>query len=192
MPHPSAFCAQGWDSTTANPLGFCPTVLSIERPKISPERDTGNRTAVSLTGSNGLDPLTCCSTTSPTARQFRGDEPTRRRLLLAKIAEAASAGVDYIQLREKDLSTRDLQSLAENSFAPSAKREQQRPTANRSPYQLPHRRRPSRWRRRRSPPLQRRLPRGSPPYLGLMWRGPRPREAKHRGVLSQPRRCGPC
>jgi thiamine-phosphate pyrophosphorylase len=47
--------------------------------------------------------------------QFRGDEPTRRRLLLAKIAEAASAGVDYIQLREKDQSTRDLQSLAENS-----------------------------------------------------------------------------
>jgi thiamine-phosphate pyrophosphorylase len=31
---------------------------------------------------------------------------------LAKIAEAAHAGVDYIQLREKDLSTRDLESLA--------------------------------------------------------------------------------
>jgi len=46
--------------------------------------------------------------------QFRGDEPPRRRLLLAKIAEAASADVDYIQLREKDQSTRDLQSLAEN------------------------------------------------------------------------------
>ncbi|MGB8986857.1 MAG: thiamine phosphate synthase, partial [Candidatus Sulfotelmatobacter sp.] len=29
-----------------------------------------------------------------------------------KIAEAASAGIDYIQLREKDLSTRDLESLA--------------------------------------------------------------------------------
>ena len=36
--------------------------------------------------------------------QFRGDGPTRRRALLAKIAEAARAGVDYIQLREKDLS----------------------------------------------------------------------------------------
>jgi len=43
---------------------------------------------------------------------FAADEPTRRRLLLKKISEAASAGVDYIQLREKDLSTRDLESLA--------------------------------------------------------------------------------
>src|SRR5271167_2831846 len=32
--------------------------------------------------------------------------------LLDKIAEAATQGVDYIQLREKDLSTRDLESLA--------------------------------------------------------------------------------
>jgi len=115
MPHPSAFCAQGWDSTTANPWDSALRYYPVERPKISPERDTGNRTAVSLTGSNGLDPLTCCSTTSPDRTQFRGDEPTRRRLLLAKIAEAASADVDYIQLREKDQSTRDLQSLAENS-----------------------------------------------------------------------------
>ena len=43
---------------------------------------------------------------------FAFDEPTRRRRLLEKIAEAARAGVDYIQLREKDLSTRDLESLA--------------------------------------------------------------------------------
>jgi thiamine-phosphate pyrophosphorylase len=43
---------------------------------------------------------------------FPGDEPTRRRLLLEKIQEAARAGVDYIQLREKDLPTRDLESLA--------------------------------------------------------------------------------
>jgi thiamine-phosphate pyrophosphorylase len=43
---------------------------------------------------------------------FPGDEPTRRRRLLDKIVEAATAGVDYIQLREKDLSTRDLESLA--------------------------------------------------------------------------------
>lgn len=47
--------------------------------------------------------------------QFRGDEPARRRALLDKIAEAASAGVDYIQLREKDLRVRDLQSLAEDA-----------------------------------------------------------------------------
>jgi thiamine-phosphate pyrophosphorylase len=43
---------------------------------------------------------------------FPGDESSRRRQLLAKTAEAARAGVDYIQLREKDLSTRDLESLA--------------------------------------------------------------------------------
>ena len=43
---------------------------------------------------------------------FPGDEPARRRALLDKIAEAAHAGVDYIQLREKDLSTRDLEQLA--------------------------------------------------------------------------------
>ena len=43
---------------------------------------------------------------------FAADEPTRRRSLLEKIAEAARAGVDYIQLREKDLSTRELESLA--------------------------------------------------------------------------------
>ena len=43
---------------------------------------------------------------------FAPDEPTRRRRLLDKIAEASRAGVDYIQLREKDLSTRALESLA--------------------------------------------------------------------------------
>lgn len=40
------------------------------------------------------------------------DEPTRRRRLLEKIAEAARAGVDYIQLRERDLPTRELELLA--------------------------------------------------------------------------------
>jgi thiamine-phosphate pyrophosphorylase len=47
---------------------------------------------------------------------FRGDEETRRRRLLDKIGEAASQGVDYIQLREKDLSTRDLESLAREAI----------------------------------------------------------------------------
>jgi thiamine-phosphate pyrophosphorylase len=47
---------------------------------------------------------------------FPGDEPTRRRRLLDKIAEAVSQGVDYIQLREKDLSTRDLESLARDAM----------------------------------------------------------------------------
>jgi thiamine-phosphate pyrophosphorylase len=46
---------------------------------------------------------------------FPGDEPTRRRRLLEKIAEATYAGVDYIQLREKDLPARDLESLAQEA-----------------------------------------------------------------------------
>ena len=45
-------------------------------------------------------------------KQFPGPEPRRRELLLAKISEAARAGVDYIQLREKDLPARELELLA--------------------------------------------------------------------------------
>jgi thiamine-phosphate pyrophosphorylase len=41
-----------------------------------------------------------------------GDEPTRCRRRLEKISEATRAGVDYIQLREKDLPTRELEMLA--------------------------------------------------------------------------------
>ena len=48
--------------------------------------------------------------------QFRGDERARRHALLAKVAEAARAGVDYIQLREKDLSTRELEMLARDTL----------------------------------------------------------------------------
>lgn len=44
--------------------------------------------------------------------QFPGHEDARLSALLRKIAEAAACGVDYIQLREKDLSTRELESLA--------------------------------------------------------------------------------
>jgi|SRR5579859_423480 len=43
---------------------------------------------------------------------FPGDELARRRRLLEKISEATRAGVDYIQLREKDLPARDLEALA--------------------------------------------------------------------------------
>lgn len=45
-------------------------------------------------------------------KAFPGDESARRRHLLTKIAEAARTGVNYIQLREKDLPTRELESLA--------------------------------------------------------------------------------
>jgi len=53
-----------------------------------------------------------------TARtQFPGREAERRAALLARIAEAAHAGVDYIQLREKDLNSGDLASLARAALA---------------------------------------------------------------------------
>lgn len=44
--------------------------------------------------------------------QFRGDEAARRQALLDRVTEGASAGIDYIQLREKDLSARELEQLA--------------------------------------------------------------------------------
>ena len=43
---------------------------------------------------------------------FSGNDRTRRIRLLDKISEAASAGVDHIQLREKHLSIPDLEVLA--------------------------------------------------------------------------------
>lgn len=48
---------------------------------------------------------------------FEGNESARRKRLLEKIAEAAYAGVDYIQLREKDLSPRQLEWLAREAVA---------------------------------------------------------------------------
>jgi thiamine-phosphate pyrophosphorylase len=47
--------------------------------------------------------------------QFSGDEGSRRRDLLAKVAEATRVGVDYIQLRERDLSARELENLARDA-----------------------------------------------------------------------------
>ena len=43
---------------------------------------------------------------------FPGEESARRVRLLEKITEAARAQIDFIQLREKDLGTRELESLA--------------------------------------------------------------------------------
>jgi thiamine-phosphate pyrophosphorylase len=54
-------------------------------------------------------PLLCYITDR---RQFAGDESAQRQQLLRKISEAAGAGVDFLQLREKDLPVRDLESLA--------------------------------------------------------------------------------
>jgi thiamine-phosphate pyrophosphorylase len=47
--------------------------------------------------------------------QFSGDEVSRRKRLLEKIAEAADCGVDFIQLREGDLLARELESLAHDA-----------------------------------------------------------------------------
>lgn len=48
---------------------------------------------------------------------FSGDERARRRQLLDKIAQAAANGVDYIQLRERDLSARELEVLAREAVS---------------------------------------------------------------------------
>jgi len=48
--------------------------------------------------------------------QFPGPESARRKRLLQKVAEAARAGVDCIQLREKDLSGRELEELAREAM----------------------------------------------------------------------------
>ncbi len=47
--------------------------------------------------------------------QFSADEYASRKHLLAKIREAACAGVDYIQMREKDLRTCELETLSRDA-----------------------------------------------------------------------------
>jgi thiamine-phosphate pyrophosphorylase len=49
-------------------------------------------------------------------KAFPGDERIRRIRILDKIAEAASCGINYIQLREKDLHVRELESLAREAM----------------------------------------------------------------------------
>lgn len=50
-------------------------------------------------------------------RQFAGNAEEQKQQLLNKIAECVAAGVDYIQLREKDLSTRALEELGRAAVA---------------------------------------------------------------------------
>ncbi len=45
-------------------------------------------------------------------KQFPGGEGAQKSALLARIADAARSGVDLIQLREKDLASRQLEELA--------------------------------------------------------------------------------
>lgn len=49
-------------------------------------------------------------------KAFGGGESAQRAALLRRIADAACAGVDYIQLREKDLAARDLEGLAREAI----------------------------------------------------------------------------
>ena len=49
--------------------------------------------------------------------RFPGTEAQRRSRLLEKIAEAARAGIDFIQLREKNLPVRDMEALARDAVA---------------------------------------------------------------------------
>ena len=55
-------------------------------------------------------------------RQFPGDAQEQERRLLEKIAECAAAGIDLIQLREKDLGARALEELAHKAMAALAGR----------------------------------------------------------------------
>jgi len=52
---------------------------------------------------------------------FPGDECSRRKRLLEKISDAVLANIDYIQLREKDLPTRELERLAREAAGVVAK-----------------------------------------------------------------------
>jgi thiamine-phosphate pyrophosphorylase len=49
--------------------------------------------------------------------QFAGGESNSIRALIGKVSEAARAGVDYIQLREKNLSAKGLEKLARDVVA---------------------------------------------------------------------------
>jgi thiamine-phosphate pyrophosphorylase len=61
-------------------------------------------------------PETCILYYITDRKAFPGNDATRRRRVLDKIAEAVSAGINYIQLRDKDLSARDLESLAREAI----------------------------------------------------------------------------
>src|SRR5215813_12578170 len=50
-------------------------------------------------------------------KQFPGDDEEQQLRLLEKISECAAAGVDFVQLREKDLGPRALESLSRRAVA---------------------------------------------------------------------------
>lgn len=49
-------------------------------------------------------------------KQFPGTDSHQRRAVLERIREAADAGIDYVQLREKDLSAKELEKLAHEAL----------------------------------------------------------------------------
>ena len=58
--------------------------------------------------------------------QFPGTEPDRQTRLIERIADAVGCGIDFIQLREKDMSTHELEELARD--VTEAVRASRRPT----------------------------------------------------------------
>lgn len=60
-------------------------------------------------------------------KSLPGDQSSQRKRLLEKISEAALAGVDYVQLREKDLCTLDLELLAVEATAALSKLKAENP-----------------------------------------------------------------
>ena len=65
-------------------------------------------------------------------KQFPGGPAEQRRRLLEKIAEVARCGVQFIQLREKDLSSRELELLARDAVATVRENSPSRATDGRS------------------------------------------------------------
>jgi thiamine-phosphate pyrophosphorylase len=65
--------------------------------------------------------------------QFPGTAGKQRERLLAKIAEAARCGVDFIQLRERDLPVRELEQLAREAAQIVRRADEQRETRNAKP-----------------------------------------------------------
>jgi thiamine-phosphate pyrophosphorylase len=63
----------------------------------------------------GAGPLLLCYITDRS--QFAGTAPEKEERLLEKIAECAAAGVNFIQLREKDLTAGELERLASRALA---------------------------------------------------------------------------
>ena len=87
-------------------------MTNIKRGRDAGLKASSTRSPVRPDGATATIPFGCCCTTSPIAGPSAERRLQQRDCGLRRIAEAARAGVDYIQLREKDLAPRDLECLA--------------------------------------------------------------------------------